>query len=49
MATALLGNTTDAYGQVWHLPTDRTRLNAEQWTEKMAATPIDEQNQTLAQ
>ena len=37
MATALLGNTTDAYGQVWHLPTDRTRLNAEQWTEKMAA------------
>lgn len=25
-ATALLGNTPDAYGQVWHLPTDSTRL-----------------------
>jgi len=25
-ATALLGNTPDAYGQVWHLPTESTRL-----------------------
>ncbi len=25
-ATALLGNTTDAYGQVWHLPTDKNVL-----------------------
>jgi len=26
-ATALLGNTPDAYGQVWHLPTDPARIN----------------------
>ncbi len=25
-ATAILGNTPDAYGQVWHLPTDSTRI-----------------------
>lgn len=25
-ATALLGNTTDAYNQVWHLPTDKNKL-----------------------
>jgi nucleoside-diphosphate-sugar epimerase len=25
-ATALLGNTADAYGQVWHLPTDKNTL-----------------------
>ena len=25
-ATALLGNTPDAYGQVWHLPTESSRL-----------------------
>ena len=25
-ATALLGNTPDAYGQVWHLPTDKNTL-----------------------
>ena len=25
-ATALIGNTPDAYGQVWHLPTDSSRL-----------------------
>jgi len=30
-ATALLGNTPDAYNQIWNLPTDRRSLNAEQW------------------
>ena len=30
-ATALLGNTPDAYNQVWHLPTDPTPLTGRQW------------------
>jgi nucleoside-diphosphate-sugar epimerase len=30
-ATALLGNTPDAYNQIWNLPTDRKSLTAEQW------------------
>lgn len=30
-ATALLGNTPDAYNQVWHLPTDATQLTGRQW------------------
>jgi nucleoside-diphosphate-sugar epimerase len=30
-ATALLGNTPDAYNQVWHLPTDSTPLTGRQW------------------
>ncbi len=30
-ATALLGNTPDAYGQVWHLPTDQSKLTGKQW------------------
>ena len=29
-ATALLGNTTHAYGQVWHLPTDQNTLTGAQ-------------------
>jgi len=29
-ATALLGNTTDAYGEVWHLPTDPNALSAQE-------------------
>lgn len=29
-ATAVLGNTPDAFGQVWHLPTDPNTLTAEQ-------------------
>jgi nucleoside-diphosphate-sugar epimerase len=35
--TALLGNTPDAYNQVWHLPTDRTPLTGLQWIEMIAA------------
>jgi len=30
-AMALLGNTPDAYNQIWNLPTDRRSLTAEQW------------------
>lgn len=35
-ATALLGNTPDAYNQVWHLPTDPESLNGKEWTELFA-------------
>jgi nucleoside-diphosphate-sugar epimerase len=35
-ATAILGNTPDAYGQVWHLPTDNQKLTAKQWVELFA-------------
>ena len=30
-ATALLGNTADAYNQVWHLPTSHEKMNGKQW------------------
>jgi nucleoside-diphosphate-sugar epimerase len=30
-ATALLGNTSDAYNQVWHLPTDTQKLTGKEW------------------
>ena len=30
-AIALLGNTPDAFNQIWNLPTDRRSLTAEQW------------------
>lgn len=32
-ATALLGNTPDAYNQVWHLPTDKNTLTGIEWIE----------------
>lgn len=35
-ATAILGNTPDAFHQVWHLPTDHTRLTAKQWVDLAA-------------
>jgi nucleoside-diphosphate-sugar epimerase len=35
-ATALLGNTEDAYNQVWHLPTAPDPLTAEEWIETIA-------------
>lgn len=42
-ATALLGNTPDAYNQVWHLPTDPQRLTGKEWValfaEQMNVTP----------
>lgn len=36
-ATALLGNTPDAYNQVWHLPTDKNTLNGKEWTTLFAS------------
>jgi nucleoside-diphosphate-sugar epimerase len=32
-ATALLGNTPDAYNKVWHLPTDKKSLTGLEWIE----------------
>lgn len=34
-ALALLGNTPDAYNQVWHLPTTDEKLTSRQWIELM--------------
>lgn len=36
IATALLGNTTDAYNQVWHLPTTKEKLTQMQWIKLIA-------------
>jgi len=36
-ATAILGNTPDAYNQVWHLPSINEKLIAKQWVELFAA------------
>jgi nucleoside-diphosphate-sugar epimerase len=36
-ATALLGNTEDAYQQVWHLPTAENPLTGKQWVDQVAA------------
>jgi len=35
-ATALLGNTQDAYNQVWHLPTTKEKLSNRQWIQMVA-------------
>jgi len=35
-ATALLGNTPDAYNQVWNLPTDPNSLTGEEWIQLFA-------------
>ena len=35
-ATALLGNTPDAYNQVWHVPTTKEKLTTRQWIELIA-------------
>jgi len=35
-ATALLGNTEDAYGQVWHLPTATNPPTGKEWIEMIA-------------
>ncbi len=36
-ATAILGNTEDAYNQVWHLPTAANPFTGKQWIETIAA------------
>ena len=35
-ATALLGNTPDAYNQTWHVPTDKNVMTGKQWVELIA-------------
>jgi nucleoside-diphosphate-sugar epimerase len=35
-ATALLGNTADAYNQVWHVPTTKEKLTNQQWIDLIA-------------
>jgi nucleoside-diphosphate-sugar epimerase len=35
-AVAMLGNTPDAYGQVWHLPTTKKRFTNRQWVSLIA-------------
>jgi nucleoside-diphosphate-sugar epimerase len=35
-ATAILGNTDNAYGQVWHVPTTKEKLTTMQWIEMIA-------------
>ncbi|WHF51492.1 NAD-dependent epimerase/dehydratase family protein [Chryseobacterium gotjawalense] len=35
-ATALLGNTNDAYNQVWHVPTTKEKLTNRQWIQLVA-------------
>lgn len=37
MATALLGNSPEAYGQVWHLPTAPNPFTGEQWVAEVAS------------
>jgi nucleoside-diphosphate-sugar epimerase len=36
MATALLGNTPDAFGQTWHLPTAKNPPTGKEWVEMIA-------------
>lgn len=36
-ATALLGNTVDAFGEAWHLPTAKDPLTGKEWVEAIAA------------
>lgn len=36
-ATALLGNTPDAFNQTWHLPTDHSRLTGRDWAALFAS------------
>ena len=36
LATAMLGNTDDAYGQVWHLPTTEKPPTGKEWIEMIA-------------
>jgi nucleoside-diphosphate-sugar epimerase len=35
-ATALLGNTAKAYGEVWHLPTAKAPFTGKEWVEQIA-------------
>jgi nucleoside-diphosphate-sugar epimerase len=47
-ALALLGNTKDAYNQVWHLPTTDEKLTSRQWIElMMKAMNVQKKIQTI--
>lgn len=35
-ATAILGNSPDAYNQIWHLPTDKNSLTGKEWVNLFA-------------
>jgi nucleoside-diphosphate-sugar epimerase len=35
-ATALLGNTQDAFGQTWHLPTAKAPFTGKEWVKQIA-------------
>ncbi len=35
-ATALLGNTDEAFNHIWHLPTDKTKMTGKDWIELFA-------------
>lgn len=48
-ATALLGNTNDAYNQVWHLPTDHNILTVREMAEVFAHEMDSVQGVTLIQ
>lgn len=41
-ATALLGNTPDAYGQVWHLPTERRTITGQEIITMIASEMVTE-------
>jgi len=48
-ATALLGNTEDAYGQTWHLPSDQMELTAKDWIEQFATALGQEPRHSVLQ
>lgn len=45
-ATAMLGNTPDAYNQVWHVPTTREKWTTRRWIEQIARE-LDTENHVL--
>ncbi|TVR83260.1 MAG: NAD-dependent epimerase/dehydratase family protein [Chitinophagaceae bacterium] len=47
-ATALLGNTDDAYGQIWHLPTAPNPMTGKEWVEAIAGEMNTKPNYRLA-
>jgi nucleoside-diphosphate-sugar epimerase len=47
-ATARLGNTSDAYNQVWHVPTTKEKLTTRQWIQMIAdELQVDPKIQTV--
>ena len=49
-ALAMLGNTPDAFNQVWHLPTTQEKLTSRQWIELMMKEMKNEKKiQTLSE